>query len=104
MDSSAAGPAEVVAPAGALLDGENPTTIHRDDPEHWVAVYAELIESTKEILAASRERLALHSAADRADLKLLEREISVLVARSEFFADRLRWWADRGRELWAEED
>ena len=54
------------------------------------------------MLAAARERLDSAAAADRADLRLVEREIAALVARSEFFAARLRWWAMRGRQLWAE--
>jgi len=104
MDSSAAERKEFVAPEGTLLDGENPASIHRDDPEHWVAVYSELVESTTRILTAARERVAVRNAADQADVKLLEVEIAALEARSAFFASRLRWWADRGRELWAGKD
>jgi hypothetical protein len=102
MNSSAAGPEEIVEVAGALLDGENPTSTHRDDPEHWVAVYAELVDSTNRILLAARESVAQRNAADDHDMKLLEVEIAALEARSRFFASRLRWWANRGRELWAE--
>jgi hypothetical protein len=99
MESSAAEPFEVATPAGMLLDGENPASIHRDDPEHWVAVYSELVESTNRILLAAKERLEARSGADNADVRLLEREISALVAHCEFFESRLRWWANRGREL-----
>jgi hypothetical protein len=102
MNSSAAGPEEIVEVAGTLLDGENPTSTHRDDPEHWVAVYAELVDSTSRILVAAREGVAQRNAADDRDVKLLEVEIAALEARSRFFASRLRWWANRGRELWSE--
>jgi hypothetical protein len=102
MDSSATVPEELLAPAGSLLDGEDPTSVHLEDPEHWVAVYSELFESTQRMLAAAQERLESEAANERADLKLVEREISALVARSEFFAARLRWWGLRGRELWVE--
>jgi hypothetical protein len=100
MNSSAA-ESDEAATAGTLLDGEDPTSVHLDDPEHWVAVYSELVESTKQMLEAARERLTSPSDAEEADLKLVEREVSALLARSEFFASRLNWWVDRGRELWA---
>jgi hypothetical protein len=103
MDSSARQPEAAVVPVGVLLDGEDPTSVHRDDPEHWVAVYSELIESTNRILVAARERLASPAAAEQAEAKLLHSDIAALVARSEFFAARLRWWANRGRELWSED-
>lgn len=103
MDRSGAEPEDVIGAAGSLLDGENPASIHRDDPEHWVAVYSELVESTNRILAAARERVAERNAADHRDVKLLEVEIATLDARSKFFASRLHWWADRGRELWADQ-
>ena len=102
MDSSAAIPEEVVSPAPSLLSGEDPTSIHPEDPQHWVTVYSELFESTKRMLAAVQARLDSPAANDQADVELAEREISALVARSEFFAARLRWWGLRGRELWAE--
>jgi hypothetical protein len=102
MDSSAAVPEEVLSPGASLLAGEDPTSIHLEDPEHWVTVYSELFESTKRMLAAARERLDSEAAADQADLRLVEREITALVARSQFFAARLRWWRMRGRQLWAE--
>ena len=102
MGSNGAEPEEVIGAAGNLLDGENPASTHRDDPEHWVAVYSELVESTNRILSAARERVAERNASEQGDVKLLETEIAALDARSNFFASRLRWWANRGRELWSE--
>jgi hypothetical protein len=102
MDSSAAVPEEVVAPAVSLLDGEDPKSLYLEDPEHWVAVYSELFESTSRMLTVARERLDSAGAADEADLRLMEGEISALLARAEVFSARMRWWAKRGRELWAE--
>jgi hypothetical protein len=104
MESSAAGPDEAVAPSEALLDGEDPESLHLDDPEHWVAVYSELVEATNRMLDAARERLAGRAIADQADVRLVKREIAALVARSEFFGGRMRWWAKRGGELWAGRD
>jgi hypothetical protein len=101
MESSAVEPEEAVAPVGALLDGEDPESIHLDDPEHWVAVYAELVEATNRMLDAARKRLAARTAAEQADLRLVEHEIAALLARAEFFGARHRWWADRGRVLWS---
>jgi hypothetical protein len=102
MDSTAAVPEEVAAPAVSLLDGEDPNSTHLEDPEHWVTVYSELFESTSRMLNAARQRLDSAGAADEADLGLVEREISALLVRAEFFSARMRWWAMRGRELWAE--
>ncbi len=101
MDSSVSVPEDTVVPAAELLDGEDPNSVHLDDPEHWVAVYSELLRSTNRILEALRERLASPAAADPEDVKLAQREMSALQAHCNFFTSRLRWWANRGRELWS---
>ena len=104
MESKAAEPEDAVAPGWVLLDGEDPESVHLDDPEHWVAVYAELVESTNRMIDTARERLVERTAADRADVRQVEREIAALLARAEFFAARHRWWAQRGKELWIRRD
>jgi hypothetical protein len=100
MGSEASETTESVRYEWDLLDGEDPLSSHPDDPEHWVAVYGELRESTTRMLEAARERLASHAAEGSADAKLIEREISILVSRNQFFSSRHSWWANRGRELW----
>ena len=100
MDRSAAESEEVVMSAGTLLDGEDPLSEHRDDPEHWIAVYTELVDSTNLMLGAARERLGAKAGAGRPDAKLIELEIAALVSRSAFFTSRLRWWTQRGADLW----
>ena len=82
-----------------LLDGEDPFSSYRDDPEHWVAVYGELVESTTRLLEAARDRLASDEAEGSGDAKLIEGEISVLVSRNRFFSSRHAWWTNRGNEL-----
>jgi len=101
MERRAAEPDEAVAGVGVLLDGENPASVHLDDPEHWVAVYAELVEATNRILEAARQRLAERAEADGAGVPILEQEIAALLARADLFSARLRWWTQRGRELWS---
>lgn len=106
MESSATESEPVVGlaePTWSLLDGEDPTSLHRDDPQHWVAVYTELVEATHRMLGAARERLASRSALDQAEAELLERDIAALVARFDFFTGRRDWWAKRGGELWRRE-
>jgi hypothetical protein len=103
MDRSAAESEEVVIPTGTLLDGEDPLSEHRDDPEHWVGVYSELVESTNLMLAAARKRLSDKADAGHRDATLIEREIATLVSRSDFFTSRLRWWTQRGTDLWVSE-
>jgi hypothetical protein len=100
MGSDAAETSEPVSLEWDLLDGEDPLSVYRDDPVHWVAVYGELVESTTRMLEAARERLAASESEGSADAKLIEREVAVLVSRNQFFSSRYRWWAKRGTELW----
>jgi hypothetical protein len=103
MDRSTADLEETVTPAGALLDGEDPTSLHRDDPEHWVAVYTELVESTNLMLAAARKRHSNKARSNPPDADLIELEVAALAARAAFFTSRLRWWTERGTEMWVGE-
>jgi hypothetical protein len=100
MSSTEAEPEELLSREWVLLDGEDPLSLHRDDPEHWVAVYSELVDSTTRMLDAARERVAAYEADGNTDVTMDEREIEVLAVKTQFFGTRLRWWVMRGRELW----
>ena len=65
------------------LDGEDPETPYREDMEHWVAVYEELVSFCEWLLASPPTS---PGDADQARL---------LVARREHALRRLNYWRSR---------
>lgn len=77
-----------------LLPGEDPQTPYRDDAEHWVEVYRELVETKSGILAKLREDRRGLDAAGQAELdhdeRVLQLEMERLQARLAAWEQRLR--------------
>jgi ribosomal protein S16 len=82
-----------------LLEGEDPTSSHGDDAEHWVTVYAELAHSTGRMLRAAEQRAKARKLENGSNPSLDHRELKYIATRLRFFEERLRWWVDRGAEL-----
>jgi hypothetical protein len=77
-----------------LLPGEDPETPHPDDVQHWIRVYAELLESKTRILDVTlqeRQRRTGTIAEDE-----LERDRAIMVAEMERLRRRLQFWQSRG--------
>ncbi len=84
--------------AERLLDGENPTTPHADDVEHWISAYSELIAYKETLIAKTQEEAgtmvnpAAFLETEKVDLTILKREL-------ENYRRRLTFWLGRRTEL-----
>ncbi|HYZ00744.1 MAG TPA: hypothetical protein VFA92_04550 [Candidatus Binatia bacterium] len=77
-----------------LLPGEDPQSPYREDAEHWVEVYRELVETKSAILAKLREErrgLGRESQAELShDDRILQLELERLRVRLATWEQRLR--------------
>lgn len=78
----------------AYLPGEDPTTAHLDDVEHWVAVYSELLSFKRFMLDGASARAAeMVTAQAREEVETTD--LRVARAEAERFSRRIGFW--RGR-------
>ena len=77
-----------------LLPGEDPQSPYREDAEHWVEVYRELVETKSAILAKLREERRGLDQASQAELahddRILQLELERLRVRLAAWEQRLR--------------
>jgi len=78
----------------AYLPGEDPTTAHQDDVEHWVAVYSELLSFKRFMLDGASARAA-EMVTSEARVEIETTDLRVARAEAERFSRRLGFW--RGR-------
>jgi hypothetical protein len=80
------------------LEGADATSDHPEDRAHWMAVYAELVDTTDRMLVSARERLVALDGNGSAEAASEAREVEMLASRTAFLKERLRWWTARGRK------
>lgn len=75
------------------LPGEDPGSTYADDVRHWLAVYSELVEAKRSVLAELRtthERIELDARPEiELDIRLAEMEEARLLRRLNFWRGRL---------------
>ena len=76
-----------------LLPGEDPEHSLPGDPEHWISVYTQLLETKHQLVQSLREMMERQSDAardqlERADIRMLELQI-------ERFEQRLQVWRSK---------
>ena len=76
-----------------LLDGEDESSQHLDDAEHWVKVYMELLEFKRSVLATTEEHVGTMDA--DASSEVQRTDLKALHAEALRFERRLVYW--RGR-------
>lgn len=76
-----------------LLDGEDESSQHLDDAEHWVKVYMELLEFKRSVLATTEEHVGTMDA--DASSEVQKTDLKALHAEELRFERRLVYW--RGR-------
>jgi hypothetical protein len=76
-----------------LLDGEDESTHHLDDAEHWVKVYLELLEFKRSVLATTEQHVGTMDA--DASSEVQKTDLKALHAEALRFERRLVYW--RGR-------
>jgi hypothetical protein len=78
-----------------LLPGEDPTTPHPEEPQHWASVYRELVSFKERIVNTARQAVseAWQQEVSRelaaTDLVALEAELARLRRRLEFWRQRV---------------
>lgn len=77
-----------------LLPGEEPTSQHVDDVEHWLTVYSELLDFKRFMLDGASLR-ANEMRTEIAREEIERTDLRVARAEAERFATRLAYW--RGR-------
>lgn len=82
----------------ALLDGEDPTSPHLEDADHWISVYRELIDFKESLLNSSQEDAAqLEHPEARTEATHVDG--TILLAELERFRRRLEFWKQRQEQL-----
>lgn len=76
-----------------LLGGEREDTPYLDDAEHWVSVYAELLDFKRALLTVAHERV--EAMRDAAAAEVEGTDLKILRAEAERFARRLDFWQER---------
>jgi hypothetical protein len=76
-----------------LLEGEDESTQHLDDAEHWVKVYMELLEFKRSVLATTEQHVGTMDA--DASIEVQKTDLKALHAEALRFERRLVYW--RGR-------
>lgn len=77
-----------------LLPGEDPTRSMPGDPEHWVSVYTELLQTKRQLVQNLREMMerqshAVRDEVERADIRMLELQIDRFEKRLEVWRSKL---------------
>ncbi len=80
-----------------LLEGEDENTQHLDDAEHWIKVYAELLEFKRSVLATTEEHVGTMDV--DASLEVQKTDLQALHAEALRFERRLVYWRGRVSEL-----
>lgn len=80
-----------------LLEGENPSTIYRQDARHWIAVYRQMISFKDELLARMRAQARTLPPAARRDV--MDNDVSVLELQLRRYQRRIEFWYARQWEL-----
>jgi hypothetical protein len=80
-----------------LLDGEDENSQHLDDAEHWVKVYAELLEFKRSVLATTEEHVGTMDV--DASLEVQKTDLQALHAEALRFERRLIYWRGRASDL-----
>ena len=87
----------LVAQTDRLLEGENPSTMFRQDARHWIAVYRQMISFKDQLLARMRAQVRTLPPAARRDV--IDNDVSVLELQLRRYQRRLEFWYARQWEL-----
>ena len=80
-----------------LLEGENPTTMFKQDARHWIAVYRQMISFKDGLLGRIQTHVKALPPAGRRDV--MENDVGVLVLQLSRYQRRLEFWYSRQWEL-----
>ena len=86
-----------MAQADRLLEGENPTTMYKQDARHWIAVYRQMISFKDQLLGRIREQVETLPPQGRRDV--MENDVSILEIQLSRYQRRIEFWYARQWEL-----
>jgi DNA-binding response OmpR family regulator len=86
-----------VVQSDRLLEGENPTTMFKQDARHWIAVYRQMISFKDGLLGRIQAHVNMLPPAGRRDV--MENDVGVLVLQLGRYQRRLEFWYSRQWEL-----
>lgn len=80
-----------------LLEGENPTTMFKQDARHWIAVYRQMISFKDGLLGRIQAHVNMLPPAGRRDV--IENDVGILILQLSRYQRRLEFWYSRQWEL-----
>ncbi|MFN2451813.1 MAG: hypothetical protein ABR541_05625 [Candidatus Dormibacteria bacterium] len=80
-----------------LLHGEDPTSRHQDDAEHWISVYEELIRYKSMLVRDTEERMGAMTEAVR--IEITDTDYVIMRNERARFERRHAFWTERLEEL-----
>lgn len=80
-----------------LLEGENPTSMFKQDARHWIAVYGQMISFKDQLLGRMRVQVRTLSPAARQEV--IVNDVSVLELQLKRYQRRIEFWYARQWEL-----
>jgi DNA-binding response OmpR family regulator len=86
-----------VAQTERLLEGENPSTTHKQDARHWIAVYRQMISFKDDLLARIRVEVRTLPTAGRRDV--MDNDVGILELQMGRYQRRIEFWYARRWEL-----
>jgi DNA-binding response OmpR family regulator len=86
-----------VARTDRLLEGENPTSMFKQDARHWIAVYRQMISFKDQLLGRMRVQVRTLSPAARQEV--IVNDVSVLELQLKRYQRRIEFWYARQWEL-----
>lgn len=93
MDATRLLPGES-ASTDPFLPGENPTAGDREDVEHWINVYSELLDFKRFMLDGASARVR-EMVTDTAKIEIETTDLTIVRAEAERLARRLAFWRSR---------
>jgi DNA-binding response OmpR family regulator len=87
----------LVAQGDRLLEGENPTTMYKQDARHWIAVYRQMISFKDQLLG--RIRAQVETLPPQARRDVMENDVSILEIQLSRYQRRIEFWYARQWEL-----
>jgi DNA-binding response OmpR family regulator len=87
----------LVAQGDRLLEGENPTTMYKQDARHWIAVYRQMISFKDQLLGRIRAQVETLPPQGRRDV--MENDVSILEIQLSRYQRRIEFWYARQWEL-----
>ena len=86
-----------MAQTDRLIEGENPSTMFKQDTRHWIAVYRQMISFNDHLLARMRAQVRTLPPARRREV--IDNDVSLIEVQLMRYRRRIEFWYARQWEL-----